>query len=340
MLNLLNTLASQRILTPMRPTGSEAGKTSGFADIDVGVIDWAILAGVVILLLAIDLFRHREAHEPATREAALESGFWVLCGLLFSGWVAYNFGGMAFGEYLAGYITEKSLSVDNVFVWAIIFSSFAIPVKYQHRVLFWGIFGALALRTVFVFAGSAVISRFWWSMLPLGGLLIYSGIKVLGHRDDEGAAEHNAASRLVRRFVPVSDELDGQKFFTRLNGRRIATPLLVALIVVEITDVVFAVDSVPAILAISREPYIVLASNAFAILGLRAMYFLLANARSRFHYLSHGLGAILMFVGVKMMVSHWFHPPIWASLGTIVAILSAAILLSERRTRREATSVL
>ena len=338
MLNLLVTLAPQGVLRSVRMAGSEPGETSGFSDIDVGVTDWVILVGVVVLLLVVDLVRHREAHEPSTREAALESGFWVLCGLLFSGWVAYHFGGAAFGEYLAGYITEKSLSVDNVFVWAIIFSSFAIPVKYQHRVLFWGIFGALALRTIFVFVGSAVISRFWWSMLPLGGLLVYSGIKVLRHRDDEGTAEHNGASRLVRRFVPVSDELDGQKFFTKLNGQRIATPLLVALIVVEITDVVFAVDSVPAILAISREPYIVLASNAFAILGLRAMYFLLANARSRFHYLSHGLGAILIFVGVKMAASHWRHLPIWVSLGTIVVILSGAILLSERRTRREARS--
>lgn len=314
---------------------AETGTSTGFADLSVGVLDWVLLAGVVVLLLVIDLFRHREAHAPSTREAAFESGFWVLCGLLFSGWVAYHFGGAAFGEYLAGYITEKSLSVDNVFVWAIIFSSFAIPEKYQHRVLFWGIFGALALRTVFVFVGSAIIALFWWSMLPLGGLLIYSGVKVLRHKDDEGKPEHNGASRLVRRFIPVSNELDGQRFFTRDNGRRIATPLFVALIVVEITDVVFAVDSVPAILAISREPYIVLASNAFAILGLRAMYFLLANARSRFHYLSHGLGAILLFVGAKMIVSHWYHPPIWASLTVIVSILVCAVLFSERRARRE-----
>jgi len=328
-------ILSSYLFSPHSSLAAGGEKTSGFADLSVGILDWVILAGVIILLLAIDLFRHREAREPSTREAALESGFWVFCGLLFSVWVAYHFGGAAFGEYLAGYITEKSLSVDNVFVWAIIFSSLAIPVKYQHRVLFWGIFGALALRTVFIFVGSAVIARFWWSMLPLGGLLLYSGVKVLRHKDDEGDAKHNGATRLVRRFVPVSDDLDGQRFFTRSNGRRIATPLLVALIVVEITDVVFAVDSVPAILAISREPYIVLSSNAFAILGLRAMYFLLANARNRFHYLSHGLGAILIFVGAKMIASHWYHPPIWGSLAVIVSVLTYAILLSERRARRE-----
>lgn len=315
--------------------GRAGDASSGFADIRVTLVDWLILLGGVAFLLAVDLFRHREAHEPTTREAALESGFWVLCGLLFSGWVAYHFGGAAFGEYLAGYITEKSLSVDNVFVWAIIFSSFSIPVKYQHRVLFWGIFGALALRTVFVLLGSAAIERFWWSMLPLGALLLYSGIKVLRHRDDEGEREENAATKLVRRLIPVSDTLDGQRFLTRNNGRKVATPLLVALVVVEITDVVFAVDSVPAILAISREPYLVLASNAFAILGLRAMYFLLANARGRFHYLSHGLGAILLFVGMKMIASHWYHPPIWASLAVIVAILVAAVGLSEYRGRGE-----
>jgi tellurite resistance protein TerC len=319
---------------PLTPLLAASSSGSGFAALDVTVFDWVVLAAVVVVLLAVDLFRHREAHSPTNREAAVESAVWVACGLGFAGWVAYHFGATALGEYLAGYVTEKSLSVDNVFVWAVIFSSFAIPPKYQHRVLFWGIFGALALRTVFVFAGSAVISRFWWSMLPLGALLVFSGIKVLRHRDDEGDHEHNAMTRLVRRFVPVSDELDGQRFFTRANGRRIATPLFVALVVVELTDVVFAVDSVPAILAISREPYLVLASNAFAILGLRAMYFLLANAKARFHYLSHALGAILIYVGVKMIASHWVHPPVYASLAVIAAILAAGIVASEVRARR------
>jgi tellurite resistance protein TerC len=322
------------MLSPRRNLAAAADAAADFAKIDVTTLDWLVLAGSVLLLLAADLFRHREAHAPSTREAAFESGFWVLCGLTFSGWIGYHFGAAAFGEYLAGYITEKSLSVDNVFVWAIIFSSFAIPVKYQHRVLFWGIFGALALRAAFVVLGSAVIERFGWSILVLGAVLIYSGVKVLRHRDDEGKREENAATRLVRRIIPVSDELDGQRFLTRKEGRRVATPLLVALVVVEVTDVLFAVDSVPAILAISREPYLVLSSNAFAILGLRAMYFLLANARNRFHYLSHGLGAILLYVGAKMIASPWRHPPIWLSLGVIVAILSAAIGLSEIRVRR------
>jgi tellurite resistance protein TerC len=316
-----------------------AGKATGFADLHVRLLDWVVLGAAILALLAIDLFRHREAHAPTNREAALESGFWVLCGLAFAGWIAFHFGATALGEYLAGYVTEKSLSVDNVFVWSVIFSSFAIPTKYQHRVLFWGIFGALALRTLFVFLGSAVIAKFWWSMLLLGALLLWSGVKVLRHRDDEGEEEHNAMTRLVQRFVPVSDDLDGQKFFTTRTDtagklRRIATPLFVTLLVVELTDVLFAVDSVPAILAISREPYLVLASNAFAILGLRAMYFLLANAKARFHYLSHALGAILIVVGMKMIASHWWHPPVYASLGVIAAVLAAGIIASEIRTRR------
>jgi tellurite resistance protein TerC len=298
-----------------------------FAELDVAAWHWAALLGLILALLAIDLYLHRGNHEPTTRRALIESGAWIACGLAFSGVVLAVFGGKAFGEYMSGYVIEKSLSVDNVFVWAVIFSTFAIPLRYQHRVLFWGIFGALVLRAIFIFAGTALIEQF-------GVLLIASGIKVARHRDDEGVHGHDRAVKLLQRFLPVRKELDGQHFLVRDAGKWVATPLLAALVVVEFTDVIFAVDSVPAILAVSREPFIVFASNAFAILGLRALYFVLGGARERFHYLSHALGAILVFVGIKMTVSHWWHMPTAASLGIIILILAAAIVFSIRKTKR------
>jgi tellurite resistance protein TerC len=305
-----------------------------FADLDVAAWHWAALIGLILVLLAIDLYLHRENHDPTTRRALIESGVWIACGLAFAGVVLAMFGGKAFGEYMSGYVIEKSLSVDNVFVWAVIFSTFAIPLRYQHRVLFWGIFGALVLRAIFIFAGTALIEQFWWLLLVFGVLLIASGIKVARHRDDEGVHGHDRAVKLLQRFLPVRKELDGQRFLVRDAGKWVATPLLAALVVVEFTDVIFAVDSVPAILAVSREPFIVFASNAFAILGLRALYFVLGGARERFHYLSHALGAILVFVGIKMTVSHWWHMPTAASLGIIVLILAAAIVFSIRKTKR------
>jgi tellurite resistance protein TerC len=304
---------------------------SNFVELDVPGWAWLALAAVILAMLAIDLFRHRHAHAPTPREALAESLVWVACGLAFSGVIALAWGGQAFGEYISGYLIEKSLSVDNVFVWSMLFGTLAIPVKYQHRVLFWGIFGALVLRGVFIFVGSALISKFWWLLLIFGVFLVFTGLKVIRHRDDEGTKESTRGLGVLRKLMPVSDELDGQKFFTRINGKRAATPLLAALFVVEITDVIFAVDSVPAILAVSNEPYLVFASNAFAILGMRALYFLLATAKERFHYLSHALGGILIFVGLKMAVSHWYHLNTYLSLAIIVAMLAAAVWFSARR---------
>jgi tellurite resistance protein TerC len=302
--------------------------------IDVSLWHWAALLGLIVALLTVDLLLHRGNQEPTTKHALVESAVWVACGLGFSVVILLLFGGAAFGEYLSGYVIEKSLSIDNVFVWAVIFSTFAIPARYQHRVLFWGIFGALAMRAVFIFAGTALIDRFWWTLLLFGVVLVVSGFKVLRHRDDEGTHGHDRAVKLLGRFLPVRSELDGQHFVVREAGKWVATPLLAALVVVEVTDVVFAVDSVPAILAVSREPFIVFSSNAFAILGLRAMYFLLGDARERFHYLAHALGAILVFVGLKMALSHWWHVETLASLGVIVAILVVAIGASVVRNRR------
>jgi tellurite resistance protein TerC len=311
-----------------------AAGSGNFVELDVEMWHWAALLGLIVALLSIDLLIHRGNHEPTTKRAIVESSAWIACGLAFALVILALWGGQAFGEYLSGYVIEKSLSVDNVFVWAVIFSSFAIPLRYQHRVLFWGIFGALVLRAIFIFAGTALIEQFWWLLLVFGVTLIWSGIKVARHKDDEGQHGHDRAVKVLKRFLPVRDELDGQHFLVRDAGKWVATPLLAALVVVEVTDVIFAVDSVPAILAVSREPFIVFASNAFAILGLRALYFVLGGAKAKFHYLSHALGAILIFVGVKMAVSHWWHMPTAASLGVIVLILTAAIVFSVRKTRR------
>jgi tellurite resistance protein TerC len=306
---------------------------SKFVDLHVTVWAWVALIAVIGVMLAIDLYRHREAHAPTTREALIESSIWVACGLAFGVVLAFVFGSQAFGEYISGYLIEKSLSVDNVFVWSMLFTTLAIPLMYQHRVLFWGIFGALTLRGVFILAGAALLNRFWWLLVVFGVFLVYTGFKVIRHRADESTHHSTPGLSLLKRVMPVSDQLDGQHFFTRVDGRRAATPLLAALVVIEVTDVIFAIDSVPAILAVSKEAYLVFASNAFAILGLRAMYFLLAGAKEKFHYLSHALGAILVFVGVKMAISHWWHMNTYVALGIIAVMLVAAIVFSIRKAR-------
>ena len=305
-----------------------------FVALDIPLWAWVGLFAMIAAMLGIDLFRHRDDHEPGPKEALVESIVWVACGLAFSVVIWFSFGGAAFGEYLSGYLIEKSLSVDNVFVWSMLFASLAIPLKFQHRVLFWGIFGALTLRAFFIFTGTTLITRFWWILIGFGLFLIYTGAKIIRHRADEGKDEATRGLSLLRRVMPVSPSFDGHKFFTKLNGKRAATPLFAALVVVEVTDLIFAVDSVPAILAVSREPFLVFASNAFAILGLRAMYFLLANAKKRFHYLSHALGGILIFVGLKMTISHWYHLDTFISLGLILSMLVGAIWLSYRRNAR------
>ncbi len=305
-----------------------------FVDLDVELWHWLVLGFVVFAMLGMDLYRHREAHAPTGREAAGESLFWVITGLSFGAFVAIIWGGDAFGEYISGYLIEKSLSVDNVFVWAILFSAMAIPLKYQHRVLFWGIFGALALRAGFIFLGTALITRFSWVLIIFGAFLVFTGARIIKHRNDETGEAKTTGLGALKRVMPVSEDFDGQHFLTRVNGKRAATPLLAALVVVEATDVIFAVDSVPAILAVSNEPYLILASNAFAILGLRAMYFLLANARERFHYLSHALGGILIFVGIKMVITRWYHLDTYVSLAIIIAMLVLAVVLSLRKSRQ------
>ena len=311
------------------PTGG-----GGKVDIDVAGWHWPVLIGIIAALLLVDiLVIHRKAHEVHTKEAAIESAVWISFGLIFALFILWEFGTQAAGEYMGGYLIEKSLSVDNVFVWAVLFAHFQVPKKYQHRVLFWGIFGALAMRIGFIFAGVAIISAFKATLIVFGLFLLYSGIKLLQTHDEGFDPAKSRAMRIFHRFVPSTDELDGQKLFTVKNGKRLATPLLAVLVLVEITDVVFAIDSVPAVLAVTNETYIAFASNAFAILGLRARYFLLADMRDRFRYLQTGLGVILAFVGIKMTISYWWHMPIAYSLSFIALVLIVSIVASLREER-------
>jgi tellurite resistance protein TerC len=312
---------------------SGAGSSSGKVDLTIEGWHWPLLLALIGAMLLIDiLVVHRNAHEIHTKEAAIESAVWISVGLLFGLVMLWEFGSAAAGEYMGGYLIEKSLSVDNVFVWAVLFTHFQVPKMYQHRVLFWGIFGALAMRVGFIFAGVAIINSFKITLILFGLFLLYSGIKLLQTHDEGFDPAKSRAMKIFHRFVPSTDELDGQKMWTRVNGKRLATPLLAVLVLVEITDVIFAVDSVPAVLAVTNEQYIAFASNAFAILGLRALYFLLADMRDRFQYLQTGLGVILAFVGIKMTLSYWWHMPIAASLSVIAMILTVSIVASIRST--------
>jgi tellurite resistance protein TerC len=318
-----------------------SGSRDNFASFEVAPWIWLAFLAFVTLLLVVDLLLvHRKPHAPTTKEAAIESAVWISIGVAFTGVIFAWHGGQAAGEYISGYLIEKSLSVDNVFVWALIMSYFAVPRAFQFRVLFWGVFGALVLRFVFIFAGVALLERFEWMLFVFGAFLLVTAARMIRHSDeDEVHPEHNPVLRLVRRVIPSTSEYDGQKMFTLQNGKRLATPLLAVLIVIETSDVVFAVDSIPAILAVSREQFIVFSSNVFAILGLRALYFLLADLRDKFSLLQQGLAVILAFVGVKMIVAEWYHIPTWASLSVIAVVLGVAIWLSIRKDAREAAEV-
>ena len=315
---------------------ASATTTAEFATLDVPGWGWAALVAAIIALLLVDLLLvHRTPHDIVLREALIESAVWIAIGLSFGLLLLWWDGGQVAGEYYAGYLIEKSLSVDNVFVWAVIFSYFGVPGKYQFRVLFWGIFGALVLRAIFIFAGVALLNRFDWLLYVFGAFLLYTAFKMVRHKGAEVHPEDNPVLKIVRRVVPSTTEFDGQKLFTRRNGTLLATPLFAVLVLVEATDVLFAVDSVPAILAVSREPFIVFSSNAFAILGLRALYFALAGMAGRFRYLDYGLAGILAFVGVKMLVVNFYHLPVVISLGVIATILTVSIWASLRAEKRD-----
>ncbi|MHB1165667.1 MAG: TerC family protein [Candidatus Nanopelagicales bacterium] len=306
---------------------------------DIPIWVWVALIAAIVAMLLVDLFMHRDAHEIRLREAAIWSVIWVAIGLAVGGviWWAY---GSEFGmQYYAGYVIEKSLAVDNVFVWAVIFGYFAVPKKYQHRVLFYGVVGALVFRAIFIAAGSALIASAAWVLYVFGAFLILTGIKMLRQRNEHIDVSKSRTLRLFRRFVPTTDEYHGQRFWIRRGGALVATPLLAVLVIVEVTDIVFAVDSIPAIFAVTQEPFLVFASNALAILGLRAMYFLLADLMPRFIYLKLGLSFVLVWVGVKMIVSHAIVKiPTVLSLGIVVAIIMASVVASLLATRTAASA--
>ena len=303
---------------------------------DVSIWIWFALLGGILAMLAVDLFMHRDSHEIRVKEAAIWSAVWVSIGLAVGGLIWWGYGAEFGLQYFAGYVIEKSLAVDNVFVWAVIFGYFAVPRQYQHRVLFYGVVGALVFRAIFISLGSVLIASFAWILYVFGAFLILTGIRMLRQRDDHIDPSTSKTIRLFRRFIPTTDEYEGARFLTRRNGMLMATPLLAVLVLVEVTDIIFAVDSIPAIFAVTQEPFLVFASNALAILGLRAMYFLLADLMHRFVYLKLGLSLVLVWVGIKMIVSHalWKIPTV-LSLSIVLAIIATSVVASLIATRNQ-----
>jgi tellurite resistance protein TerC len=315
----------------MSPLPVVAATSSDPSVMNAGFAMWAALGALVIAMLLVDLFVFgRGGREVTVRESALWSVVWLAVALGF-GAVLWSWqGGEAGSEYLAGYLLERSLSLDNLFVFAVLFSYFAVPAAVQPRVLSWGIALALVLRLIFILLGAALLGSFHVTFYAFGILLLYTAYKLARHDDPEIEPEHNPAFRLIRRRVPMSEDYDGTKLFTRANGKRVATPLVAVFVVVATTDVIFAVDSIPAIFAITTVPFIVFAANAFAMLGLRALYFLLVGVMDRFVYLSQGLAVILGVIGAKMLLVDVWHVPIWLSLSVIVGVLAITALLSLR----------
>jgi tellurite resistance protein TerC len=290
---------------------------------------WGVFNLFVIAMLALDLgVFHRKEHEVRIREALFWSAFWIALSLLFNLGVYFWQGPQAALEFLTGYLLEKSLSVDNIFVFLLIFTYFRVPYLHQHKVLFWGILGALIMRALFILVGITLIQKFHWVIYIMGVFLVITGIKMATQKDAEIHPERNPVLRLVRRFVRVTENYEGGRFFVRRGGQLLATPLFIVVLVVETTDVIFAVDSIPAILAITLDPFIVYTSNVFAILGLRALYFALAGVMQLFHYLPYGLSFILVFVGIKMLLVDIYKVPVGIALGTVAGVLLISVLAS------------
>jgi tellurite resistance protein TerC len=301
-------------------------------------IHWLGFVAFVLVMLAIDLgVFHRQAHVVRVKEALGWSLVWVALAACFGGFVYFGFGQERALEFAAGYVIEKALSVDNLFVFVVLFSAFKVPQTSQHRVLFWGVLGALVMRAAFIAAGSLLLERFHWLMYVFGAFLLFTAVK-LWREKPEHVPESPLEGKLYKaivRYLPTSSDLNGERFFTVKNGRRLATPLFVVLVLVEVTDLIFAVDSIPAVFAVTSDPFIVFTSNVFAILGLRSLYFVLADFVQRFHYLKPALALVLGFVGVKMLlVAVGVKVPIALSLGVILLTLTGAVLLSLRRERK------
>lgn len=293
----------------------------------------------VLLMLALDLgVFHRQSHTVSTKEAITWSVVWISLSLIFNVIIYFFWDQMvpnsqytnseAALAFLTGYLIEKSLSVDNIFVFILIFSFFAVPAAYQHRVLFWGILGALVMRGILIAVGAALLEQFHWIIYVFGAFLIYTGIRMARHQDEEVQPDKNPIVKFFRRFMPVTENFEGDKFFVRRAGVLMATPLFLILLIVESTDLVFAVDSIPAIFAVTRDPFIVYTSNVCAILGLRALYFLLANVMDKFQYLKLGLSVVLTFIGVKMVIADLYHIPVGISLAVVASVLTISVLAS------------
>jgi tellurite resistance protein TerC len=290
---------------------------------------WIGFTALVLLMLAIDLgIFHRDAHEVSFREALGWSVAWVLLALSFNVGIYVWFGSERGFEFLTGYLIEKALAVDNIFVFAVIFSYFAVPTAYQHRVLFWGVLGALLMRALFIFAGAVLLQRFHWIIYLFGAFLILTGVKLFLQKDVEIHPERNPLFRMFKSMIPSVSDYDGAHFFVRRNRNWFATPLFLVLASIEVTDVIFAIDSIPAIFAVTSDPFIVFTSNIFAILGLRSMYFVLAGIIDKFHYLRLGLALVLVFVGMKMVLMDFYKIPIAISLAVVAAVIGASIVLS------------
>ena len=303
---------------------------------------WIGFNAFVLFMLALDLgVFHRKAHIVSLKESLSWTAVWVVMAMIFNFGIWHYMGGDKALEFFTGYVIEKSLSVDNVFVFALLFSYFAVPQLYQHKVLFWGILGALIMRAAMIALGAKLISEFAWVIYIFGAFLILTGIKMIVKREEEIHPEKNPVVRLFKRLMPVTPAFRGDKFFVRENGVRMATPLFVVLLLVEFTDLIFAVDSIPAIFAVTKDPFIVYTSNVFAILGLRSLYFALAGVMDKFHYLKIGLGVVLSFVGVKMLLGHtpWKIDTL-VSLGVIIGILTISVIASLLRPKKEEPAVI
>jgi len=291
---------------------------------------WIGFNAFVLVMLALDLgVFHRKTHVVTLKESITWTVVWVVMAMLFNLGVAHFMGNDKGLEFFTGYVIEKSLSVDNVFVFALLFSYFAVPALYQHKVLFWGVFGALVMRAVMIALGAKLIAEFAWIIYVFGAFLVLTGVKMIVKREEEIHPERNPVVRFFKRYIPTTSDFRGDKFFVRENGVLMATPLFVVLILVEISDLIFAVDSIPAIFAVTKDPFIVYTSNVFAILGLRSLYFALAGVLDKFHYLKVGLGVVLSFVGVKMLLAHspW-KIDTHVSLGVIIVVLAASVVAS------------
>ncbi len=297
---------------------------------------WVAFCAGTVVLLALDMFVfHRHSHEPSLRESALWTVFWCALALIFNGFLWYWAGSKHAVHFITGYLVEWSLSMDNVFVFVVIFAYFGVPLKYQYRVLFWGILGAIVMRLTFILVFGELLKRYEWIFYIFGAFLIYTGIKLATAHGSETHPDQNLVLRLARKYLRVAKGSHGDRFFVREDGRLLVTALFLVLLVIESTDVVFAIDSVPAIFGITDDRFIVFTSNVFAIMGLRALYFLLAGVMGLFRYLSYGLSAILIFIGVKMMLHEWWEPAPWLSLAVIIGLLGTSIAASLVAVQRE-----